>query len=270
MTTPADPAASPRMTPARRAAAPSVDRRSRLRPPPPSNAVRPTVSAVSWTSIRAAPASGSSRTARPPASAPCSISSPTGPATAATPSRSSPSWWPRRAPTRRASRTGPGAPWIQGDQSQETPLHWAASSDDVELVDALLDARADVNVPGSIIGGLGPIADAVVFGGRRASRRLVERGARPTSAGGLGLTGRAGAGRVADPDRRHGGDQERLRDRAHRARRRDRGGLPPRQADSDLAARRVHPRAHYGRHRDPRLVLLVRPPDQRRHDGGRD
>jgi uncharacterized protein len=60
----------------------------------------------------------------------------------------------------------------------EAPLHWAASNDDVELVDALLDAGADVNVPGSIIGGLGPVADAAVFGGRRAGRRLVERGAR--------------------------------------------------------------------------------------------
>jgi hypothetical protein len=59
----------------------------------------------------------------------------------------------------------------------EAPLHWAASNDDVELVDALLDAGADINVPGSIINGLGPVADAAVFGGTRAGRRLVERGA---------------------------------------------------------------------------------------------
>ena len=59
----------------------------------------------------------------------------------------------------------------------ETPLHWAASNDDVELVDALLDAGADINVPGSIINGLGPVADAAVFGGVRAGRLLVERGA---------------------------------------------------------------------------------------------
>jgi ankyrin repeat protein len=74
---------------------------------------------------------------------------------------------------------------IPGDPSQETPLHWAASNDDVELVDALLDAGADVNVPGSVIGGLGPIADAAVFGGQRAGRRLVEleaNGARPAPA----------------------------------------------------------------------------------------
>jgi uncharacterized protein len=59
----------------------------------------------------------------------------------------------------------------------ETPLHWAASNDDVELVDALLDAGADIDAPGSLVNGLCPIADAAVFGGRRAGIRLVERGA---------------------------------------------------------------------------------------------
>jgi len=59
----------------------------------------------------------------------------------------------------------------------ETPLHWAASNDDVELVDVLLDAGADVNAPGCVINGLGPVADAAIFGGVRAGRRLVDRGA---------------------------------------------------------------------------------------------
>jgi uncharacterized protein len=59
----------------------------------------------------------------------------------------------------------------------ETPLHLAASNHDVELVDALLDAGADVNVPGCIINGLGPVADAAIFGGIWAGRRLVEGGA---------------------------------------------------------------------------------------------
>lgn len=61
----------------------------------------------------------------------------------------------------------------------ETPLHWAASSDDVEVRDALLDAGADIEPPGAIIGGGTPLDDAVAFGQWNAARRLVERGATP-------------------------------------------------------------------------------------------
>jgi ketosteroid isomerase-like protein len=59
----------------------------------------------------------------------------------------------------------------------ETPLHWAASSDDVEALDALLDAGADIEADGAVIGGGTPIADAVAFGQWKAARRLLERGA---------------------------------------------------------------------------------------------
>jgi uncharacterized protein len=62
----------------------------------------------------------------------------------------------------------------------ETPLHWAASSDDVVALDALLDLGADIEAPGSVIGGGTPLSDAVAFGQWRAARRLVERGARAT------------------------------------------------------------------------------------------
>jgi hypothetical protein len=63
---------------------------------------------------------------------------------------------------------------------QETPLHWAASNDDVGVLDALLDAGADIDAPGAVIGGGTPLADARGFGQWRAARRLVERGARVT------------------------------------------------------------------------------------------
>jgi uncharacterized protein len=59
----------------------------------------------------------------------------------------------------------------------ETPLHWTASSDDVEVLDALLDAGADIEATGAVIAGGTPLTDAVAFGQWKAARRLVERGA---------------------------------------------------------------------------------------------
>src|SRR5262249_6568344 len=38
-------------------------------------------------------------------------------------------------------------------EGDETPLHWAASSDDVEVIDALLDGGADVEALGAVIAG---------------------------------------------------------------------------------------------------------------------
>lgn len=60
----------------------------------------------------------------------------------------------------------------------EAPLHWAASSDDVELIDALLDAGADIERPGSSIDGGSPLSCAVGYGQWAAARQLVARGAR--------------------------------------------------------------------------------------------
>ncbi|MDC0767031.1 ankyrin repeat domain-containing protein [Streptomyces sp. HD] len=62
----------------------------------------------------------------------------------------------------------------------ETPLHWAASSDDVPVLDALLDLGADIEADGAVIGNGTPLADAVAFGQWNSARRLVERGARTT------------------------------------------------------------------------------------------
>jgi len=67
-----------------------------------------------------------------------------------------------------AAFTGPHA---------ETPLHWAASSDDVEVIDALLDGGADIDASGAVIANGTPLTDAVAFGQWAAARRLAERGA---------------------------------------------------------------------------------------------
>jgi uncharacterized protein len=74
----------------------------------------------------------------------------------------------------------------------ETPLHWAASSDDVGVIDVLLNHGANIEAQGSVIGGGTPMSDAVAFGQWQAARRLVQRGARTTlwQAAALGLMDR--------------------------------------------------------------------------------
>ncbi len=64
-----------------------------------------------------------------------------------------------------------------GTWHHETPLHWAASNDDVELIDALLDAGADIEHPGSSISGGPPAESALGYAQWKALRRLYERGA---------------------------------------------------------------------------------------------
>jgi ketosteroid isomerase-like protein len=75
---------------------------------------------------------------------------------------------------------------------RETPLHWAASSDEIEALDALLGAGADIDADGAVIAGGTPIADAVAFGQWNAARRLLDRGARTNlwQAAALGLLDR--------------------------------------------------------------------------------
>ncbi|TCK25296.1 ankyrin repeat domain-containing protein [Pseudonocardia endophytica] len=77
-------------------------------------------------------------------------------------------------------------------EHEETPLHWAASSDDVDVLDALLDAGADIEARGAVIGGGTPLADARSYKQWRAAFRLVERGATTTlvDAATLGLLDR--------------------------------------------------------------------------------
>lgn len=81
---------------------------------------------------------------------------------------------------------------FSGGAHTETPLHWAASCDDVAVVDALLDAGADIDADGAVIAGGSPLDDATAFGQWHAAHRLVERGAHVTlfQAATLGLVER--------------------------------------------------------------------------------
>ena len=76
--------------------------------------------------------------------------------------------------------------------SAETALHWAASSDDVAVLDALLDGGADLEASGAVFTGGTPMSDAVVFAQWRTARRLLKRGATTTiwQAAALGLADR--------------------------------------------------------------------------------
>jgi ankyrin repeat protein len=82
----------------------------------------------------------------------------------------------------------------------ETPLHWAASNDDVATIDALLDGGADIEAPGAIFTGGTPMSDAVIFAQWNAARRLLARGARTTfwQSAALGLTDRVHAHFASD------------------------------------------------------------------------
>lgn len=102
--------------------------------------------------------------------------------------------WPGRYPNVAATITAlvaagadPNTPSL--GEHPETPLHWAASSDDIAAIDALLDHGADINAPGAVIASGTPIADATAFGQWQAARRLLERGADTTlfEAAALGL-----------------------------------------------------------------------------------
>ena len=76
----------------------------------------------------------------------------------------------------------------------ETPLHWAASNNDLAALDALLDAGADIEASGGLIGNGTALADAVAFGQWDAARRLISRGARaaPLASGGARVDGAGG------------------------------------------------------------------------------
>jgi len=62
-----------------------------------------------------------------------------------------------------------------GGDRPETPLHYAASTDDVEVAAALIEGGADLETPGGSIGT--PLDNAIGYGCWHVARLLVERGA---------------------------------------------------------------------------------------------
>ncbi|ADP81560.1 ankyrin repeat domain-containing protein [Pseudofrankia inefficax] len=96
-------------------------------------------------------------------------------------------------PNARTTGRGPG----------ETPLHWAASSDDVDVAVALIDGGADLDAADGSIGT--PLANAVGYGCWHVARLVVARGARvaePWQAAALGILDRLDEllGDQPDPD----------------------------------------------------------------------
>ena len=66
---------------------------------------------------------------------------------------------------------------VEGSWHAETPLHWAASSDDVEVARALIDGGANIEAIGASLGGGTPLDDAVGYGCWQVARLLVDCGA---------------------------------------------------------------------------------------------
>jgi uncharacterized protein len=99
---------------------------------------------------------------------------------------------PNALTTGRGSKTpGPGS---------ETPLHYAASSDDVDVAEALIDAGADLEVPDGSIGT--PLDNAVGYACWHVARLLATRGARVDKAwhaAALGMLSRLEAILGSDP-----------------------------------------------------------------------
>ncbi len=100
----------------------------------------------------------------------------------------------------------PDAPMVGGN-APERPLHGAASSNDVNALDALLDGGADIESPGAIFTNGTAMSDAVIFAQWNAARRLLDRGAKTTltESAGLGLLDRLAT--CFDQEPKPAGDQ---------------------------------------------------------------
>jgi ankyrin repeat protein len=64
---------------------------------------------------------------------------------------------------------------VTGKSQTETPLHWAASTDDADVAETLIAGGADIEAAGGSIGT--PLHNAVGYGCWHVARLLVQRGA---------------------------------------------------------------------------------------------
>lgn len=98
---------------------------------------------------------------------------------------------PNALTTSHGSQAGPGS---------ETPLHYAASSDDVDVAEALIEGGADLETPDGSIGT--PLDNAIGYSCWHVARRLVSHGARVDKAwhaAALGMLDRLAAILGVDP-----------------------------------------------------------------------
>jgi ankyrin repeat protein len=100
-----------------------------------------------------------------------------------------------RTTSRGSETTSPG---------DETPLHYAASSDDADVAEALIEGGADIETPDGSIGT--PLDNAVGYGCWHVARLLVARGARVDKAwhaAALGMLDRLAAVLGSNPPAEH-------------------------------------------------------------------
>jgi ankyrin repeat protein len=128
-----------------------------------------------------------------------------------------------------------------GGEAPETPLHWAASTDDLDVADALIDAGADLETPGGSIGT--PLDNAIGYGCWHVAHRLVERGARVDKlwhAAALGLMSRVEELIMADPRPRPDDINDAFWQACHGGQRRTADYLLHRGADINTTVENAH------------------------------